>query len=228
MTIQIIGAGFGRTGTLSLKSALETLGYRKCYHMIELLQHPEQIQVWEQLSAGEPIDWEFLFTGYQAIVDFPGNRYYLELIQAYPEAKVILTFRDPESWYESTLKTVYRAGPTPMQKLMMALQLPFSPRSRQIVRVFQFANRVWQQDFQGKFEDKDFAIAVFNYHLEQVQQKVPAERLLIYQVKEGWEPLCRFLGQPIPDQPFPHLNERANFGEFAKQLIEGKFTADVN
>lgn len=223
MTIQVIGAGFGRTGTLSLKKALEELGFSKCYHMIELLQHPEHVQFWEQVSAGQPVNWETLFAGYQAIVDFPGNYYYLNLLEAYPTAKVILTVRDPESWYESTLNTIYKAGPTPLQKLMMALQFPFSPRSRQAVRIFQLANRVWQQDFQGKFEEKDFAIGVFNYHIEQVKQTVPAERLLVYQVEEGWEPLCRFLDKPVPvDQPFPRLNERASFGKFSQRLIHGK------
>ncbi|NJL41910.1 MAG: sulfotransferase family protein [Leptolyngbyaceae cyanobacterium SM1_4_3] len=224
MTIQVVGAGSGRTGTLSLKAALEELGFRKCYHMVELLQHPEHIQFWEQISTGQSVDWEFLFAGYEAIVDFPGNRYYLNLLQAYPNAKIILTIRDPESWYESMLNTVYQTNPTSLQKLMMALKLPFSTRSRQIVRIFQLADRVWQQDFQGKFEQKDFAIAIFNYHIEQVKQLIPAERLLIYEVKEGWEPLCRFLIGPFQRaKPFPHLNERANFGEFARRLIQGKF-----
>jgi hypothetical protein len=223
MTIQVIGAGAGRTGTLSLKKALEELGFSKCYHMVELLQHPEQVEFWQQISTGKPVDWDALFDGYQAIVDFPGNRYYLNLLQAYPAAKVILTVRDPERWYESTFNTVYKAGLTPLQKLIMKLQSPFSPRSRQMVQIFQLVDQVWQQDLQGRFEEKDFAIAAFNQHIEQVQQMVPSEQLLIYQVKEGWEPLCRFLDKPIPEgKPFPHLNDRASFGETAQRLIQGK------
>ncbi len=221
MTLQIIGAGFGRTGTLSLKAALEELGFNKCYHMVELLQHPEQVSYWEAAHHQQPVDWASLFQGYQAIVDFPGNIYYPQLMQAYPQAKVILTTRDPDSWYESTKATVYQAGPTPLQKLLMLFQLPFSARSRQIGRIFRLADQVWQSGFQGKFADKAYAIQVFQQHIEQVKQIVPADRLLIYQVKEGWEPLCRFLERPIPDMPFPHLNDRASFGEFSKQLIQG-------
>ncbi|HLO88647.1 MAG TPA: sulfotransferase, partial [Nostocaceae cyanobacterium] len=210
MTIKVIGAGFGRTGTSSLKAALEELGFNKCYHMIELLQRPSDVTFWEDASDGKPVNWDALFDGYQAIVDFPGYRYYQQLMQHYPDAKVLLSIRDADNWYESTLDTIYKAGPTSWQKLKLAFMLPFSPRLRQLIRVFRMADRdVWQKDFQGKFEDKQLAHEIFHQHIEQVKRVVPSERLLVYQVKEGWQPLCQFLDVPVPDQPFPHLNERA-------------------
>jgi len=143
------------------------------------------------------------------------------LQQHYPDAKVLLSIRDPDAWYESTLNTIYRAGPSTNQKLLMALKLPFSSKLRQIVRVFRLAQKdVWQGDFQGKFTDKFIALEVFTQHIEEVKRVVPPERLLVYQVKEGWEPLCRFLGVPIPqNKPFPRLNDRAAFEQMSKQLL---------
>jgi len=222
MTIKVIGAGYGRTGTLSLKAALETLEFGKCYHMIELLQNPEGVQFWEDASQGKPVNWKSLFEGYQAIVDFPGCSFYEELMQYYPDAKVVLTVRDPQAWYESSLNTIYRAGPQGIQKLQMTLQLPFSAKLRRIVRVFRLADQLyWQGEFQGKFEDKEYAIGCFQQHIEAVKQVVPSEQLLVYEVKEGWEPLCRFLNVPVPlGQPFPRLNERETFGQMSRQLMK--------
>lgn len=219
MTIKVIGAGFGRTGTFSLKVALEELGFNQCYHMKELFEHPENVTYWEDAGQGKSVDWDTLFKGYQAIVDYPGCRYYRQLMQHYPEAKVILTVRDPDSWYESALNTIYRVEPSGWQKLLMALQLPFSPRLRGMMRVIRMANKqIWEEDFQGKFEDKEYALQVFNRHIEEVKRVVPPERLLVYQVKEGWEPLCRFLDVPVPDKPFPRLNDRASFQEQLRKL----------
>jgi hypothetical protein len=170
------------------------------------------------------VNWKDLFEGYQAIVDFPGYRYYQELMQYYPDAKVVLTIRNPETWYESALSTIYKAGPTLGQKLLMTFKLPFSPRLQCLTRIFRLVEKdVWQGDFQGKFKNKPYAIAVFNQHIENVKRTVPPERLLVYQVKEGWEPLCRFLGMPVPEgKPFPYLNERTSFGQLSKQLLDGK------
>ena len=220
MAIKVIGAGFGRTGTLSIKAALEELGFSKCYHMVELLTHPSDVKFWEDASQGKPVNWDALFDGYQAIVDYPGYRYYSQLMQHYPDAKVLLSIRDAESWYESTLKTIYQAGPKGWKKLKMALSLPFSPKLRNLVRIFRMADKdVWVKDFQGKFEDKPYAIGIFNQHIEEVKRLVPPERLLVYQVKEGWEPLCHFLGVSVPpDKPFPHLNDRATFQQASKEL----------
>lgn len=219
MTIKVIGAGFGRTGTLSLKVALEELVFSKCYHMMELLEHPSDVKLWSDASNGKPVDWDALFDGYQAIVDYPGYRYYRQLMQHYPDAKVLLSIRDADSWYESTFNTIYQAGPKGWQKLKIALSLPFSQRLRQLIRVFRMAEQdVWFKDFQGKFGDEQYAKKIFHQHIEEVKRFVPPERLLVYQVKEGWEPLCQFLDVPIPDKPFPHLNSSATFGQVAKQI----------
>ena len=221
--IKVIGAGMGRTGTLSLKAALELLGFGPCYHMVELLTHPEQVVYWEQASQGKAVDWPALFANYQATVDFPGYFFYKELMQQYPAAKVILTVRDPNTWYESTYSTIYQAGPGLGQKLLMTLQLPFSPRLRRIIRVFRLAEQlVWQQEFKGRFADKTFAVQHYRQHIDHVRQVVPPERLLVYDVKQGWAPLCRFLQALIPEhQPFPHLNQRSDFQQLTQQLFRG-------
>lgn len=212
MALEVIGAGHGRTGTLSLKAALEELGFGRCYHMVELLAQPEKISYWEAAERGS-VDWNALFEEYRAGVDFPVFRHYQALARHYPDAKVILTVRDPERWYESALNTIYRAGPSPLQKALLAFQLPFSPRLRKLIRVFRLSGDVWQKDFKGRFEDKAYALQAFEAHTEEVKQTIPKERLLVYEVKEGWGPLCTFLNVPVPDKPFPRLNDRASFGQ---------------
>jgi Sulfotransferase domain len=205
MPIQVIGAGLGRTGTLSLKSALEELGFTKCYHMIEVLARMDDARTWEAASRGEPVDWDRLFAGYRATVDWPGCSFYRELLQQYPEAKVILTVRDPERWYDSAKETIYfvRHAIPPWTRVIL-------PRMRVFRRML---DRIaWDGMFRGRFEDRAFAIDAFNRHNDQVRRDVPAERLLVYQVSEGWAPLCAFLGVAVPEgKPFPHLNDAAEF-----------------
>ena len=214
MALQVIGAGLGRTGTLSLKGALEELGFGPCYHMIELLTHPEQISYWEAASRRETVEWDTLFEGYRSAVDYPAARYYRELMEQYPDAKVILTLRDPEGWWESARETIYQAGrPAPGQEGGPPPQMPFPGDPQLFARIFSMVQRdVWEKDFGGRFEDREHAIEVFNRHTAAVRERVPADRLLVYQVREGWEPLCRFLGVPIPEgKPFPRLNDREVF-----------------
>jgi Sulfotransferase domain len=212
--LKIIGAGFGRTGTLSLKAALEELGFGPCYHMIEVFSRPDDAAQWEALTRGEPIDLHKLMAGYQAAVDWPACAFYEELMQAYPDAKVLLTVRDPEKWYASASNTIYQSsrrlsGSRVASPLSIVASIFFRDRKR----VGRMINAlIWERTFGGKFEDKDHAIAVFNQHIESVKDRVPPGRLLVYNVKEGWEPLCAFLGVEVPrDRPFPHLNERASF-----------------
>lgn len=219
--IKVIGAGFGRTGTLTLKHALERLGFGKCYHMEELLANPHHVEYWKPLFEGKEIDFDALFKGYQSTVDFPGYRMYKEIYKKYPSAKVILQVREPEKWYESALNTIYKAGPSLPKKILMSFKMPFSPRLRKLVKVFMLAdNYVWKRDFQGKFEDKAFAIKIFNDHIEEVKKNIPADKLLIYQVKEGWEPLCKFLNVPVPNEPFPVSNERLEFKRKNEELMK--------
>ena len=194
--LKVIGAGFGRTGTLSVKTALEELGFSPCYHMVEVFNKPGAEEQWEAVARGEPVDWNTIFAGYRASVDWPACTFYKEQMQIYPDAKVLLTIRDPEKWYESAMSTIFSGVRSRLAESTHA----------QMVNAL-----VWEGTFNGRFEDKDYAVAVFNRHIEEVKHYVPAEKLLVYNVKEGWEPLCAFLGVAVPDIPFPHLNDRDNF-----------------
>jgi hypothetical protein len=214
MALKVIGAGFGRTGTASLKEALETLGFRKCYHMFEFMEHPEHARYWEAAAKGKPTDWEKLFEGYEATVDWPGCTFYKELMAAYPDAKVVLSVRDPERWYESARKTIFTAP----RGGRMLLQLLLTPRMWRSVGVVRRILR--QGTFGGKERDKAHAIGVFNAHVEEVKRTVPPERLLVYEVKAGWEPLCRFLGVEVPPVPFPHVNDTETFQETMKERFK--------
>jgi Sulfotransferase domain len=212
MSIKVIGAGFGRTGTLSLKSALEELGLVKCYHMMDVLAHLKQAAVWDDAARGKPVDWDALFRGYQAIVDWPGSAFYEQLLRQYPGAKVILTVRDPDRWYESSRQTIYLA-----RQLFPRWLRWLNP---QMERFRIMLDRVvWHGTFQDRFEDKPYAIDVFNQHIDRVQMSVPQGQLLVYDVREGWGPLCKFLELPIPvGKPFPHLNDAAEFQARIKRI----------
>lgn len=210
MSLEVISAGFGRTGTTSLKAALEKLGFGRCYHMMEVFRRPEHVPLWLAVNQGKPAEWEALFVGYRAAVDWPTCTFYKELMQRYPETKVLLPVRDPERWYESALRTIYT---------MKRQRPPASWLFAAIPQVRRFAcmvdTIVWQGTFGGRFEDKTYAIEVFNAHVEEVKRTVPPEKLLVFDVREGWEPLCAFLGVSVPDEPFPHLNDREDFAEQA-------------
>ncbi len=220
MTMQIVGAGFGRTGTKSLQLALEQLGFDKCYHMEELFRNSAGVKHWQDAYDRKDTDWNDLFKGYKSIVDFPGSAYYKEIAAYYPDSKVILTTRDPEKWYDSALRTIYAFDPGPALKIKMLLMMPFSSTARNFFKVIQLNNKsLWGRLFGGKFEDKDHAISVFNNHIEEVKRTIPADRLLVYKVSEGWEPLCAFLGVDVPDTPFPNTNKGTDFHEWAKGIV---------
>jgi sulfotransferase family protein len=214
--VKVIGAGFGRTGTASLKVALEELGFGPCYHMTEVFANPDHIELWEAAMRGEPVNWERLFHGYRATVDWPGAAFYEELLERYPDAKVILTVRDPKRWYESTKSTIYnvqRIASSPV----FSLAALFVPRLRDLRRAaLMAADLVWKRTFDGRFEEREYAIEVFGRWNAAVERRVSAEKLLIYEVKEGWGPLCEFLGTKEPDKPFPHLDTAAE----VRRMIE--------
>jgi hypothetical protein len=207
MNLEVIGAGFGRTGTMSLKVALEELGYGPCYHMVELFEHPEHVQRWEAAVRGEPVNWEELLSGYRATVDWPGAAFYGELMKAYPEAKVLLSVRNPQRWYESTKNTIYATvNPSPE---MIAAVGPAPRLNNELI---------WKRTFGEDFADSQHAIEVFERHNEEVKRYVPADQLLVYKVKEGWEPLCDFLGVEAPKgKPFPHLNDTDSFQRMLRE-----------
>jgi hypothetical protein len=194
--MHVIGAGFGRTGTMSMQAALNILGYR-CYHMKEITEGPGHLQAWHEFVGGRaPMDWKTLFEGYEATVDFPACIYYRELLQEFPNAKVVLTVRDPERWFQSFL--------TLQQTTDRFRVFRFVPRVRRFLNfVDLFLGKVF--DFP---RDHENCINTFNRHIQEVQAYVPTDRLLVFRVQEGWEPLCKFLGCEVPaGTPFPHLNE---------------------
>jgi hypothetical protein len=201
MALRVIGAGFGRTGTLSLKSALERLGFGPCYHMTELIEHPEHADFWERAAAGDEVDWDQILRGYRAAVDWPTCNFYRPLAEHYPEAKVILTVRDPERWYTSAQTTIFPRITRPIAKDKAVLR----SRARMQRKV------VIEQAFEGDITDRDHVLAVFRRHVEQVQRTIPPARLLVYDVADAWAPLCGFLERPVPDEPFPHVNSSDEF-----------------
>ncbi len=208
MALQVIGAGLGRTGTLSLKTALEMLGFGPCHHMMEVFADADrQIPLWNRVADGEAVDWEEIFGDFLAAVDWPSCHYYAELAERYPEAKVVLSLRDPESWYKSMTETLI---PT-MAKLREA-----SPNASE--NPYRFTDTIVAK---GTFDhdfSKENAIAAFERHNAEVQRRIPPERLLVFRAADGWEPLCDFLGVPVPAEPFPRVNDRAQFQERNREL----------
>ncbi len=206
--MQVIGAGFGRTGTVSLQQALEHLGY-PCYHMQEVMKAYGRghVETWDAALTGHTdIDWAGLFAGYEATVDFPACVFYRELMDAFPDAVVILSVRDPERWWSSFSKLL---------GLVKKAQLfGFVP----MFRKFSAMNvHLVEYVFDG-LPDKDCAIERYLRHIDEVKATVPEQRLLVYRITEGWEPLCEFLGRQVPDRPFPHAN--AGIGELRTKIVE--------
>lgn len=211
MRMKVIGAGFGRTGTMSMQAALQTLGYR-CYHMKEVTEHVGHLQAWHDFVAGRaPMDWEKLFQNFEATVDFPACVYYRELLRAFPDAKVILTVREPDRWFDSFLTLQQTTDQFRVFRIL--------PRAR---RFLNFVDLLLGKVF-GNPRDRDRCIDVFNRHNHEVQESIPADRLLVFRVQDGWGPLCQFLGLPIPaGVPFPHLNEgKETLSKLARERLFG-------
>ena len=210
MTLKVIGAGFGRTGTLSMKVALEKLGYNKCHHMLEVMSSARQVDLWYEIAQGGVPDWDAVFDGFAASVDFPSSYYYKELAQRYPDAKIVLTTRDFDRWYQSANETIWELSNS------VPGWMKLIPRGRKTDRMV--FGIVWDRCFGGRFEDKAHAESVFNDHIAEVKASVPEDRLLVMEVKDGWEPLCQFLGHEIPEEPFPHVNETDDFKKRIKLM----------
>jgi len=219
--MKVIGAGYGRTGTKSLQIALEKIGYESCYHMEKLLTNPGDVVHWKKAYKEEKVNWDELFADYNSIVDFPGAMFYKELANYYPEAKIILTVRDPQSWYESVKNTIYSFDPGVKFKLRLVSKMPFSSDARNLLKVIQLNDKsIWDKYFEGKFENKEYAINKFKNHIDDVKRAIPKERLLIFESKDGWEPLCKFLGKEVPNSPYPRSNQKENFHQWALGLVE--------
>jgi len=202
MTLQIIGSGFGRTGTRSLKEALEQLSFGPCHHMEEVFQNPDQVAHWQAYVAGEPVDWHSVFAGYTSQIDWPGAHVWRELSQAFPDAKIIHSQRPDASWWNSFSRTIGK-----LLRVYPDMDLP--PHVRDMLDAA--AEFVGKQTFNGKFEDKDAALAAYHQRADDVRAAIPPERLLVFDVADGWVPLCAFLDVPVPDGPFPHRNVKSDF-----------------
>ncbi len=201
--MKVIGSGFGRTGTLSLQAALQQLGFGPCYHMVEVIKHRGHAKTWLSVARGESPDWRALFQKFQATVDFPACVYYAELLREFPQAKVVHSVRDKAEWYRSSHETIFQSRTVFPRWLRRASGL--------IDGLLEMTERiVWNGVFEGRFEDAGRAQQIFEEHTARVRATVPAERLLVFDVREGWPPLCRFLGVAIPDTPFPNVNDRAS------------------
>lgn len=194
MALAVIGAGFGRTGTESMKLALEQLGLGPCHHMKEVLASPEQLKLWRAAARGDLPDWDAAFAGFNSSVDWPSTFFWRELSEVYPEAKIVLTVRSSDSWYKSMGNTIFNV-----------LDASTDPDSIGLTLI---AERV----FGGRYRDRDHAIAVDEQNNAAVQASFDDDRLLTYHLGDGWDPLCRFLSKPVPEQPFPRSNSTAEFG----------------
>ncbi len=214
MGIEVIGAGFGRTGTLSLKFALEALGFDRCYHMMEVPLNPKHSVLWSDAAAGRQVDWPALYQGYKATVDWPSASFWRELSVAYPNAKVILTRRDPNDWYNSVMATIWQLSSQAWDQLSQqaksqeaisdALAEPHQ-RTRMAFDV------IWDGVFDRRMDDKDYVISCYEAHNQAVIDEVPADNLLIYEAGQGWQPLCDFLDKPMPEIDYPKVNSSADF-----------------
>lgn len=214
MTMRLIGAGFGRTGTLSLKQALDALGCQ-CYHMTEVARQPAHVQLWRDAWRGaEP--WPTLFDGYAAAVDWPVAAFWPRLMRFYPQAKVILTLRDAESWYQSASDTIFRS----MREGLRSSNPAWRERVQMAHEI------IVEGTFGGALEDEARAMAIYEANVARVRAEVPPERLIVFDSRDGWQPLCEALAVPVPDEPYPRVNTTAEFhqrwrgGDPARKFVE--------
>lgn len=203
--LRVLGAGFGRTGTNSLRRALEMLGFGPCHHMYEVGDDPVQVSFWEEVAHGRTRDWARGFAGYRSQVDWPGACYWRELAEACPDAPVILTVRDPDAWHASVMKTIW-----PTLAARGRRETPLKNRLSELNWL-----TINERIFDGRLNDRSHATDIFRHHAEEVSSTIPPDRLLIFDVREGWAPLCTRLGAPVPDAPFPATNSTAEFRALA-------------
>jgi hypothetical protein len=201
MSLRLIGAGVGRTGTLSLRAALETLLNAPCYHMFEVREHPEHIPLWHAAARNEPVDWHTMLSPYAAAVDWPASAFWPEIAAAFPDAVILLSSRDAEGWWKSASETIFPAT------------LRVDNDWRRMIDAM-FASR-----FTLAITDKAASIAAFEAHNRRVRAEAPAARLVEWHPRDGWEPICRALQLPVPDLPFPHVNSTE---EFQAKVLAGR------
>ena len=194
MTIKVIGAGLGRNATFSLKFALEHLGFGPCHHMAEVFADARrQVPLWLDVIEGRP-DWDEIFRGFHSTTDYPSCSYWRELAAHYPDAKVVLTTRDPDSWFESVSETIFSEA--------MQGGLVGSPTGDMM------KGAIFDHFGGGDIRDREFMTAWYSRRNQQVIDGIAPERLLVFHPRQGWGPLCKFLGVPVPPEPFPKVNSR--------------------
>jgi hypothetical protein len=210
--LRLIGAGLPRTGTLTQKLALEELGFAPCYHWVDVLADLDHVQLWDRALDGE-ILWDEILDGARSTADWPGGYFYRELMEAYPEAKVLLSVRDPESWERSFRETIWTMSHgKSLMPLLSRARAEIDPRWHAYLELVD--RMFWGP--QGTFAAGDEPAQMIEQmlaHHEEVKRVVPAERLLVWEVTDGWEPLCEFLEVDVPDGPMPHANDRDTFLE---------------
>lgn len=207
MSLEVIGAGMGRTGTMSLKLALERIGFAPCYHGSDLVSKPQDWPLWQAAIDGRLRDFDQIFREYRSATDAPGWYFFRQLSHRYPDAKVILTIRDANGWFESTQATVLSDR--------IGAMLTKAPEP-----LFSIVHGMFLRRAGARMHDRDYMIKWFDRHNEEVRRAIEPERLLIYDVKQGWEPLCRFLGVPVPDQAFPRINERKDLEDIVREKLD--------
>ncbi|MDW3847619.1 sulfotransferase family protein [Micromonospora sp. BRA006-A] len=220
--MEVIGVGFGRTGTASLREALNILGMGPTYHTKEILKDPARLADWQAAVDGADVDWDQVFAGYRSTVDWPGAAFWRELVERYPEAKVILTVRDPVQWHRSCMRTIFMAYRQDLfsRLLVPAMQLPLRALDRRFGAFNEIFDGVFRRHFgDGPIQDEKYAVEVFDKHVRDVQECVPAERLLVYRVSEGWPTLCKFLGVGVPIVAFPHDNDQDAFQRDSRLFV---------
>jgi len=191
---------------MSQKAALEQLGFGPSFHMIDVARRPELLPDWQAAVDGEAVDWATLFEGWESTVDWPACTFWEEIWAAFPDAKVLLSVREEEAWYASCAKSIHASAQAAAKGELEGGTVEVSAEAMKMIN-----GLIWDGTFEGRFDDKDFAIGVYRAHNDYVQSKVPADRLLVYEVKEGWGPLCEFLEVAVPDGPMPHLNDATSF-----------------
>ncbi|MBT7754166.1 MAG: sulfotransferase family protein [Gammaproteobacteria bacterium] len=200
MSLKIIGASFGRTASLSLKKALEILGYTNCYHMSEVVTKPEHSELWLRAWKREFI-WDDIFDGYQAAVDWPVAAFWPQLMEAYPEAKIILSTREPEAWYESAKNTIFKSMDEGINSKNQAIRK----------RILMAKEIIVDGTFNGKLNDKKHCIKIYNENIARCKKEVDSDRLITFNPKDGWDSLCKQLACPIPNVDYPFINTTKEF-----------------
>jgi hypothetical protein len=199
--VHVIGAGMGRTSTMSLKTALEMLGFGPCHHMLEMANVRHTADGWRRAALGEDVDFVALLEGYNASCDWPSAAFWRPLSKCFPDAKVILTERPEEKWWASISKTIFVSLTSPRE------QVPPERRAQRDMA----EEVILRHTFGGNVTEKEHVLAVYRAHNAAVKATIPPERLLVFDGADGWEPLCTFLGVPVPDEPYPNTNSTAEF-----------------